>query len=99
MARFGHSVGLEQRNAEDVLEALQERTKRNAAGALFVSCLSRIIWWSVGPAENQVTPCAAVSAQKRRGANRRGTTAEPPAAQAESTEATSPCTWNSGIAT
>src|SRR5436305_5849576 len=54
-------------------------------------------WWMVGTAEYQVAPCALASGQKPSGLKRPGTTTVPPERKVDSVEATSPCTWNSGI--
>ena len=54
--------------------------------------------WIVGTAENQVAPCVAQSAQKALAEKRRGAITQPPEASVASVEATSPCTWKSGIA-
>ena len=76
---------------------LHDRANRRLAGGPSPSARSRIIWCSVGPADSQVAPCSRAWVQNPRGVNRRGTITEPPPASAANVEATSPCTWNSGI--
>ncbi len=51
----------------------------------------------VGTAEYQVAPWVAPSRQKAFAENRRGQITVPPDTSVASVEATSPCTWKSGI--
>ena len=54
--------------------------------------------WIVGTAEYQVAPCSRSPAQNELAEKRRGAITLPPEASVASVEATSPCTWKSGIA-
>ena len=51
----------------------------------------------VGTAEYQVAPVSRTVRQNDSGLNLLGTTTVPPESSVESVDATSPCTWNSGI--
>ena len=53
--------------------------------------------WIVGTAEYHVAPCFAESGQNVLAEKRRGAITLPPEASVASVEATSPCTWKSGI--
>ena len=54
-------------------------------------------WCIVGTAEYHVTLCSLTTGQKFSGLNRGGATTVPPVCSVESVDATSPCTWKSGM--
>src|SRR5665213_3709137 len=78
--------------------ALHDRIKRSPsrpAGGSFARDNSRL--WMVGTAEYQVAPVSLTVRQNDSGLNLFGTATIPPDNKVESVDATSPCTWNSGI--
>ncbi len=78
--------------------ALHDRIKRSPsrpAGGSFARDNSKL--WMVGTAEYQVAPVSLTVRQNDSGLNLFGTATVPPESKVESVDATSPCTWNSGI--
>ena len=73
--------------------------KRSVSGTSGLVLRARVssAWCIVGTAENQVTLCSFTTGQKFSGLKRGGATTVPPVCSVDSVEATSPCTWKSGM--
>ena len=73
--------------------------KRRVSGTSGFVLRARVssAWCIVGTAENHVTLCSFTTGQKFSGLKRGGATTVPPVCSVDSVEATSPCTWKSGM--
>src|SRR5579864_3484881 len=79
---------------------LAERIKRSVpvnSGRSELPARASRSWWIVGTAEYHVTRYCRTNRQNESGLNLVGTTIAPPLSKVASVDATSPCTWNSGM--